>query len=88
MMNLLADGGLLDLVRPADLASYLRSTGWAEKPSGRPAGLLFEGPLADDGDPIVQIVPVSERARDYPLRIGESLRSLAELEARPIADVF
>ena len=78
MMNLLADWGLFDLVRPADLASYLRSTGWVEKPLGRPGALLFEGPPADDGDPLVQIVPVSPRAKDYPLQIVEILRSLAD----------
>jgi hypothetical protein len=66
----------------------LRSTGWSERPSPRPGAVLFTGPQADDGEAIVQLVPVSDGGRDYPLRIEDLLRSLSQLEDRPAADIL
>jgi hypothetical protein len=74
---------LLETVRVDDVKSYLLNKGWVLKPFARPQTLYFEGPPADDGEPIVQLVPASERFRDYRTRIEDLLRALSVIEDRP-----
>jgi hypothetical protein len=72
----------------SDLKSYLLSKGWAPQPVPGSQGLLFEGPLADDGEPIVQFVPGAEAVRDYRMRVEELFRALSKIEDRPAADIL
>ncbi len=75
------------VVRVADLRAYLLSKGWKTKPFKRPQVIYFEGPLDDEGCPLVLLLPASEHLRDYPLRIEEILNTLSILEKRPAAEI-
>jgi hypothetical protein len=75
-------------VRVADMRSYLLDHGWKPKPSPRPQIDLFEGPLDDDGKPIVLLVPATKKGRDYFQRIIELISSLAVIEDRYAVDVL
>ncbi len=75
------------VVRVADMRAYLLSKGWKTKPFKRPQVIYFEGPLDDEGCPLVLLLPASEHLRDYPLRIEEILNTLTILEKRPAAEI-
>ena len=47
-------------VTVAGARAYLLEHGWRPKPFPRPEVLLFEGPMADEGHPIEQILPASK----------------------------
>lgn len=74
------------MVRVADLRAYLLAKGWKIKPFQRPQVIRFEGPLDDEGQPLVLLLPFSEQLRDYSLRIEEILRTLSVLENRSTAE--
>ena len=74
-------------VRVADLRAYLLAKGWKTKPFKRPQVIYFEGPVDDDGRPLVLLLPASEHLRDYPLRIEEIVNTLSILENRPTAEI-
>jgi hypothetical protein len=75
-------------VRVTDAQAYLLRHGWKPKSFARPQVLLFEGPPADDGEPITQIVPTFERGSDYLQCIIDLITNLALLEDRPAAEVL
>jgi hypothetical protein len=75
-------------VRVADLRTYLLSKGWKIRPFKRSEAIYFEGSPADDGSPLVLLIPASEQLRDYPLRIEETLHALSILEKRPLLEVI
>jgi hypothetical protein len=76
------------LVRPEGVRSYLLGRGWKLQPYPGPELLVFGGPTDDDGEPIVQVVPSSERMSDFSLRVEELVAALSVLEDRPAADVL
>jgi hypothetical protein len=78
----------LSAVRPTDVRSYLVRQGWAANPYPRPELLVFEGPPADDGQPIVQILPASEEADDYRQRLVELISALAIIERRSVSMIL
>lgn len=82
--------GVVDVptIRISAVRSYLLGKGWVLKPFPRKTALCFEGPLADDGEPIVQVIPASESFHDYPLRLEDLLRALSMLENRPISEIL
>lgn len=82
--------GALDVpvIPIARVRSYLLGKGWALKPFPRKTALYFEGPLDDDGEPLVQVLPASETFHDYPLRLEDLLRALSVLEERPISEIL
>lgn len=75
-------------VRAAQARAYMEQHGWKLKPSLRPESLMYEGPRADDGKPILQIVPVSEDFVDYGLSITYLITNLAVIEDRLAVDVL
>jgi hypothetical protein len=75
-------------VRVADVRAYLLQRGWRQKPYPRPELLVFEGPTADDGEPIVQVLPSGEELADYRQRLIELITALAVIEDRSAADVL
>jgi hypothetical protein len=75
-------------VRVADLRAYLLAKGWKVRPFNRPQVIYFEGPPADDGKPLILLIPASEQLRDYPLRIEEILNTLSVLEMRPLPELI
>ena len=73
-------------VKVADLRSYLEAHGWKLKPFPRPQVLKYEGPLDDEGQPIVLIAPASEKLSDYRRGVVDIITSLSALEDRqPVA---
>jgi hypothetical protein len=76
----------VDLVKVADLRSYLETHGWTPKPFPRPQVLKYEGPPDDAGQPIVLIAPASEKHSDYRNGVVDIITSLSALEDRhPVA---
>ena len=75
-------------VRVEQVRSYLLDHGWRLKPVPRPQLLVFEGPLDDDGNPNIQILPSSEKMLDYRMRVEELIGSLGVLEDRYAGDVM
>jgi len=69
------------------LRKYLNGHGWTPKPCQRPKTLYFEGPSDDTGHPLVQILPTSEKAADYALRVGSLLATLSLIEGRSVEDI-
>jgi hypothetical protein len=78
----------VQIVRVADVQSYLRRRGWAQRAAPRPQQLAFEEPAGSpDGQAIVYL-PASEHFADYPQRILEVITELAEIEDRYAVDVL
>src|SRR4051812_46828694 len=75
-------------VKLADIRAYLARTGWRMQPYPRPETLVFAGPPANDGEPILVVLPSSDQATDYPLRLLEVVTTLADLEDRPAVEVL
>jgi len=74
-------------VRVADVENYLLGHNWKRKPYPRPE-LVFEGPLADNGEPIIQVLPSSEDLASYQQRLLELITALAVIEDRPASAVL
>jgi hypothetical protein len=87
MRTIWLDWGI-DLPPLERVRNYLHAHGWRLKDWPGQELLVFEGPLADDGQPIIQVVPASEAYQDYPHRVDELVRSLAVIEDRPIPAVL
>src|SRR5262245_5542214 len=75
-------------VRVADMRAYLARRSWKEKLHPQPGLLVFEGPLDDDGKPIIQILPSSESSLAYRQRLIELITSLAVIEDRLAVQVL
>ncbi len=61
----------IDRVRVESMQAYLLNRGWRQQDFPGPELLVFEGPNDDDGQPIIQVLPSSERLRDYRMRVEE-----------------
>jgi hypothetical protein len=73
-------------VRVADVESYMLRRGWKRRPYPGPELVVFGGVLDDDGKEIIQILPSSERMRDYRLRVVQLIDALSVFEDRaPVA---
>ncbi len=62
--------------------------GWEIKPFKNPGVIYFEGPRADDGTPLVRLVPASGNYRDFPLHVQEIVSALGGVEQRPASEVL
>ncbi len=75
------DVGPLSALRPLEVVSYLRSSGWtkaAEKP-----GNWSRWVRADyEGEEFEVTVPLNHQFRDFAVRMGDVLQVLAVFEAR------
>jgi hypothetical protein len=69
-------------LRADDVKAYLLRQGWKLRDDSGPDLLLFEGPPDDDSVPILQVLPASERMRDFPLRVEELIGAVGVLEGR------
>jgi hypothetical protein len=74
------------LLDPSDIEAYLLGHGWEEDRSG-PAGQVGTFRYGSDREVMVR-VPRDRGFRDYALRVGDVLHTLAILERRPIRDVL
>lgn len=78
----------IDRVTVGNVRSYLLNRGWRLQPFPGPELLVFEGPKDDDGEPILQVLPSSERLRDYRMRVGDLIGALSVIESRPAVDIL
>ena len=78
----------IDGVTVAGAKAYLLDHGWCPRPFPRPEVLVFEGPLADDGTPIVLILPGSDIFVDYRMRMEELIGALGAIENRPAVEIL
>jgi hypothetical protein len=77
----------IDRLTVADVRTYLLNKGWRLQAFPGPELLVFEGPKDDDGKPIVQVLPSSERLRDYRMRLEDLIGALGVIEGRPAVDI-
>jgi hypothetical protein len=75
-------------ITPALAEAYMRRHGWRAVPFPRPQVRLYEGPPADDGRPMTQLVPVAEQADDYGNRVIDLITNLAVIEQRHAVQVL
>ena len=73
----------VEQVRVSDVESYMLRHGWKRRPYPRPELLVFGGVPDDDGKEIIQVIPSSERMRDYRLRVVQLINALSVFEDRP-----
>jgi len=78
----------VDRVSVDNVRTYLLSRGWRLQPYPGPELLVFEGPTDDDGEPILQVLPSSERLRDYRMRVVDLLGALSIIEDRPAVAIL
>ena len=78
----------IDGVTVAGARAYLLDHGWRPRPFPRPEVLVFEGPMSDEGRPIVQILPSGEHFVDYRMRMEELIGALGAIENRPAAEIL
>ena len=78
----------IEQVRVTDVQSYMLRKGWEPRPYPRPELLVFGGILDDDGKEIIQIIPSSERMRDYLLRVVQLIDALSIFENRPCVAIL
>jgi hypothetical protein len=75
-------------VTVAGASAYLLARGWRLQPYPRPELLVFEGPNDDNGEPMIQVLPSSERMRDYQMRLEDLIGALGIIEDRPAVAVL
>jgi hypothetical protein len=78
----------VEKVRLADLRAYLLAQGWKLKPFPRPQVLLFEEPVARGKEPVVQLLPASEQARDFHRSVIDTITSLSAVENRHPVEIL
>lgn len=70
------------------IQAYLEAKGWELCNHPNINIFLYRGPLADDGEPILQILPRSEQYADFPLRFDELVTALSIIEGRPRENIM
>jgi hypothetical protein len=76
----------VEKVRLASLSAYLLGHGWRLRPFSQPQLLVFEEPVQGSEEPVVQLLPASEQARDFRRSVIDAITSLSALEERhPVA---
>lgn len=78
----------VDRVSVDQVRNYLLSHGWRLRAFPGPELLVFEGPNDDDGEPILQVLPSSERLRDYRMRVVDLIDALSIIEDRPAVAIL
>jgi hypothetical protein len=78
----------IDRVTVDNVRSYLLNRGWHLQPFPGPELLVFEGPKDDEGEAIIQVLPSSERLRDYRMRVEDLIAALSVIEGRPAVAIL
>ncbi len=79
------DTGAIQTLRPLEVAAYLRSKGWS---SIRSETGVSSWQLTHKGEEFELLMPLDGSFRDYALRMGEVLRTLAVAEDRSQTDIY
>lgn len=77
----ITDGYALGLLKPLDIMAYLREHGWQERDTTHCDIRVWR---KDD----VEVLVLMTRFRDYAQRMGDTVRTLAEVEGRSQLDVY
>ncbi|QIZ33714.1 hypothetical protein [Saccharopolyspora sp. ASAGF58] len=72
-------------MKPEDIATYLRASGWYEADHYNQATIWTHGPAGNETD---VLAPPNNTFRDYPRRMIELLATVADVEQREPADVL
>jgi hypothetical protein len=75
-------------VRVDGVRAYLTERGWIRQPYPRPEVLVFAGPLDDNGEPMILLLPAVETLADYRMRLEELIEALSAVEDRHPVDIL
>ena len=78
----------IDRVSVEQMRAYLLDHGWHVQPFPGSELLVFSGPTDDEGEPIIQVLPSSERLRDYRMRLEGLIGALSVIENRHAGDIL
>lgn len=79
------DASAVGSLRPLEVAAYLRAKAWTQQPSAPTSSVWTKG----TGDEQFEaVVPLDQGQRDFALRMGELLHTVAVSEGRSQADVY
>lgn len=82
------DSALLEGIDLRHVTAYLGSSDWKRREDfPRKDLVVFDGPLADDGEPISAVLPAFDKGSDFRRRLAELLGTLAILEERPAHEI-
>lgn len=87
MRATIRDVGVLSAIRPLEVASYLRSRGWAESSSVALTSSTWEK-AASAGAGYEILLPLNRHLRDYPYRINDVLTTLEAVEDRSQLEIL
>lgn len=82
------DPATLRALKPLEVAAYLRAKGWQKEADIGDKGSLWLLRRASDGTEFDVTLPTKRELKDYPLRMAEVLRGLADAENRCELDVL
>jgi hypothetical protein len=78
----------MEEVRVAQVRSYLVGKGWKLRPGRRKDAILLEGPLDDEGEPLVWQFPSHERFTDYRHCVEGLVKALEVIEQRSAEQIL
>jgi len=79
------DASAIGSLRPLEVAAYLRAAAWVPQSSAPTLSVWTKG---TGDDQFEAVVPLDRTQRDFALRMGELLRTVAVAEGRSQADVY
>ena len=79
------DASAIGSLRPLEVAAYLRAAAWIPQASAPTLSVWTKG---TGDDQFEAVVPLDRTQRDFALRMGELLRTVAVAEGRSQADVY
>jgi len=78
----------VEQVRLADLRAYLLGRGWKPKEYPQPEVIVFQQSAPEGREPVVQVLPASEKTRDFRRSVIEAITSLSALENRHPVEIL
>jgi hypothetical protein len=75
-------------VRVTQVRSYLLGKGWKLRPGRRKDAILLEGPVDDEGEPLVWQFPSDEHFIDYGRCVESLVKALEVIEQRPAEQIL
>lgn len=88
MRSGLQDSGTLNALQPLEVASYLRVHGWRQEADVADKGSIWLFPASSGRDEADLTLPLRRNLGDFALRMGDVLRTLAAVEARPETEIL
>lgn len=88
MRSGLQDTSTLTALQPLEVASYLRVHGWRQEADIADKGSIWLFPATSGRDEADLTLPLRRNLGDFALRMGDVLRTLAAVEARPETEIL